>query len=310
MAGQVWEWISEKGQVMGELVSASVELIQTSWSSLMESGILEWINDIGGSLLKAMVDGLTAVIRFATGAVEFVSFFVKNWQTMTQLIWESIKLACSNAISVVMNWGNNVRQVLGWLGENFFNIFQTVGSFVSNVFMNVVHNIREAWSSLLAWIEGESFAPDYKPLMEGFKNTVTAMPELSKAAVQQSNEILDGLNKQLGDNWAAMQQKKITVASGGGSAAAAKAKNQAERDKWITGGTGRTATGGGSATAAGKFQFTSLSGLAEKMQQEAGQQDLAQQQLGAQQDAVGHLATIAGAVTGTLKIDGGEQPRW
>ena len=47
-----------------------------------------------------------------------------------------------------------------------------------------------------------------------------------------------------------------------------------------------------------KVSFTSLSGLAEKMQQEAGKEDLQAQQLAAQQQAANNLDKVAGAVDG------------
>ena len=47
--------------------------------------------------------------------------------------------------------------------------------------------------------------------------------------------------------------------------------------------------------AAAEQQFTSLAGLAEKMQQEAARQDAARQHLLAQQEANRHLGNLAGA---------------
>jgi len=61
------------------------------------------------------------------------------------------------------------------------------------------------------------------------------------------------------------------------------------------------------------FQFTSLAGLAEKMQQEAATQDADRRQLIAQQEANEHLGALAGAAGGPglrVQVVGAQPAQW
>jgi len=69
----------------------------------------------------------------------------------------------------------------------------------------------------------------------------------------------------------------------------------------------------GKAAAEQQFQFTSLADLADKMQQEAAQQDADKQQLLAQQEANQHLGALAGAAGGPglrVQIVGTQSGQW
>jgi hypothetical protein len=69
----------------------------------------------------------------------------------------------------------------------------------------------------------------------------------------------------------------------------------------------------GGAAAEQPFQFASLAGLAEKMQQEAAQQDSDRQHLQAQQEANQHLGNLAGAAAGAglrVQVVGAQPGSW
>jgi len=78
---------------------------------------------------------------------------------------------------------------------------------------------------------------------------------------------------------------------------------------------GRLASGAvaGRAAAGDSAQFSSLSGLGEKMQQEAARQEMDQQLLAAQQEANGHLGALAGAASGSalrVQVVGAQTGQW
>jgi hypothetical protein len=70
---------------------------------------------------------------------------------------------------------------------------------------------------------------------------------------------------------------------------------------------------GGTTATEQQFQFTSLAGLAAKMQQEAARQDSDRQLLAAQQEAGRHLGNLAGAAAGAglrVQVVGTQPAQW
>ena len=144
--------------------------------------------------------------------------------------------------------------------------------------------------------------------MDGYKSSIkTAVPELASANVQTTNAAIDKLNNELAAREAARAARNAPKPKPKPGEKSEKDKQKEEREKWLKqGGTpGAGAPGGAGAMATQqKIEFVGLSQLAEKMQQEAAKNDIAQEHLGVAKDQAGHMQALAGCVqNGGLNVN-------
>jgi hypothetical protein len=320
--GTLWDVLKEGASAAWDLWIAGAT---ATWNVLKDLGAkigdcIGWLFGMGQSGGKTFDDLGASVFKFLGDMVSGVAMMVRNWDISLQLIWEYIKLGFFNAVEIVRNFGHNAATLIGWLGEDLGATFNTMVSYVTTVFTNLGKNIMAVWTAVLEFIKGNGFNPDWTPMLDGFKSTMSKMPNMTKAATQESNAAIDSLNQQLADREIkrALDKAKAeedakrererraaemaTKIAGAGQAEADKKasdawkkRNQAERDKQIKGGgPGLNAPGLAAGKQGGdgpKAAFVGLTELASKLQTEAGHEMLREQKL-----ANHHLGRIAAAV--------------
>ena len=186
-----------------------------AWNLLKDLGAkindcVGWFFGMGKSGQTTFDDLGAGVYKFITDAIESIRVMVRNWDISLALIWEYLKLGFFNAVEIVRNFGHNAASIVGWLGKDLGATFTTMVNFVTTIFTNLGKNIMAVWTAVLEFIHGKGFHPDFTPMLDGFKSTMSKMPEMTSAATQQSNAAIEGLIGEMGqrETKRAMDQAK------------------------------------------------------------------------------------------------------
>ena len=149
-------------------------------------------------------------------------------------------------------------EVFSWIGENWYQIFETTANANLAIFQNLWTNFKGGWQALLDFFQVNAITFEWTPLLDGFKNTIGKFPELTKANIQDTNEEIEKLNAQLQGR---MQPKTNADKAASEGAAAFKT------DGGVAGGT----TGPDKAKEGAKngVEFIGFAQFAEKMQGQA-----------------------------------------
>ena len=180
-------------------VAAMIELAVTTTSNIMSA--FGWLFDTMTAGLNAFFElfGVSLTGGSQTWAetikdwADTIQFFFETFTLRLELAWERLKLWASNSIEQVKAFAQNAVILVEWVWDNFSDIFETIGNYIVTVFSNAGDNLKAIWDSVVAWVSGSTFELDLKPLTEGFKSTIKAMPQFVEAATRDSNERLDAL---------------------------------------------------------------------------------------------------------------------
>ena len=167
-------------QSLATMMVAGLEAI----TSVFGSG-MAWIGQITNMTWSDAISWLAEWLRFARYAMQNFGLvgayvFVKVQLALTGL-WEYMKWVFTSAVPAVMNW----------FGKNWFNIWTTWSSFVNTVFNNLISNIVSIFTNLPSLLNGtKTLGEIWKPLTEGFVNTISELPKIAPRAVSAAEEAL------------------------------------------------------------------------------------------------------------------------
>lgn len=181
----------------------------------------------GMSILKVVFENfkLSMDIVWTATALELVKF------------WERLKFTLAGA-----------GQLLVWLADNWKNIFTTIWSFTKSVTIGMWENLKNFFTGVVSWLKGEGFNFQWTGLLEGFKSTLTELPNIldrnigpvEKALAEELAGLKDQFKKQLG-----LEMNPAALSTGTGSGAAATlaaatgGKIAASESRFLGGATGR-----------------------------------------------------------------------
>lgn len=90
---------------------------------------------------------------------------------------------------------------LSWLGSNWANILKDIGNFHLTLYSNITKNLMAAWDWIVAYVAGKPFEGSFTPLLDGFKSTVSQMPDVPARAISEMEQSLmrdiDGISEHL-----------------------------------------------------------------------------------------------------------------
>lgn len=165
------------GESITSTVSPAIDFISSSFGKLIEMVGLSGVSfqDLVVTALAAFenIGGITTL-----GVEMFKLFAVQAGAEMAHLFTETIPA------------------YLNWFGENWQEIFITAASNTLTVFENLGTNIKSAWASVLAFFQGTPIAFDWKPLTDGFINTVSKLPDVAPRVI---GELEQGLTRSVAD---------------------------------------------------------------------------------------------------------------
>jgi hypothetical protein len=149
-----------------------------------------------------------------------VGFAFKNWRLLAQVAVQSA------AVSIVA-FGSQIAHVftkvipayLSWFASTWRDIFITAGSALKAFSTNVFTNIVNLFKAIKSWMSGGGFKFEWTPLMEGFENTIKALPEIAEREMgpleMDMRAKLNDLSGELNASW---EEHKAEVAARGAEA--------------------------------------------------------------------------------------------
>ena len=100
---------------------------------------------------------------------------------------------------------------IGWLADNWMNIFQTLGANTLTLFENLGKNLRAVWNAVLNFFRTGTFKVNFSSITEGFVNTIEKLPDIPPRAITdlerglQSN--IDSATEALGESMNASRER-------------------------------------------------------------------------------------------------------
>jgi tape measure domain-containing protein len=244
-AGKMATIKNNVSQALGQVMGVAIEVLQPFGSAIVT---------LSESLSAAFASFREPIIYAATS----VAWFFGNLITIGQFAWASTKLFAVTAFNDIAYWfTDKLPAYLTWFSQNWKQVFWDAGNLIVTVFANIGKNIGSAMKSIWNYIKSGgtaelSFA--FVPLLDGFKATVSELPEIPDRAMTELEKSLtaqtEGLGGQLADNFDSMladaQTKvdkgtpeikdtagKLDPAAGDGADSANKAANKAAENKAI-----------------------------------------------------------------------------
>lgn len=146
----------------------------------------------------------TSIAKTIQSWVESIIFFAENWRLYLQLSIERAKLFAENVWERLKAFAQNAVNIIMWFGQNWRDVLQTAADFVVSVFGNAADNIFALWDAVMKWISGEGWeTPKFKSLLDGFRSSISEMPEIVEANVRDSSERIDAISAELATRRAA-----------------------------------------------------------------------------------------------------------
>lgn len=211
----VWSTLRDSvGLVMTEIGQEIMSAFDLTGSI---SSFTEFVNTFRSTWMPAIRGGIQAVAETWRGtmilfqeawngwlgqSVSLLVDFVANFDLYFGVLYQNVILWASNSLNTVTNFFNNAAQMGGWFVDNLGNFFVSAGQFAITVFQNLGENIRGVWSGILSYIQGNGFKFNATPLLDGFESTISAMPNLTSAAIADTTHELDRLYEELGNRQA------------------------------------------------------------------------------------------------------------
>ena len=159
----LFEWITTLSGACSDFEGES----SSSFSAVGE--VVSWLGDIFSSIFAAIGRG-----------IEIIIYSIKNWRLSFEMAGTYVALCVVTMGERIVWFGKQIPIVLGWVWENWKDIFTDIGNFVATIFTNMAKNLKSIWSGVVSFVKGEGFKPNLTPLTNGFKSAIKKMPELTK----------------------------------------------------------------------------------------------------------------------------------
>ena len=235
--GQTTEgmWKTLQNKVSFAAREIGINLLQAfDFKSMMASGI-EFVSNLRGEITNAMpvFMAIASVVKAAFGAVwevvsvtfamitgalgltggSFMQTFLewaaiatwcfKQWPDIATLAFINVGLALVRFGADFAHIFTGVMPALfSWFGKNWSQLFMTAASFVGTVFTNIGKNIMDTMKAVWDYIASggtKTLSVAWTPLLDGFKNTVAALPDIPPRAIGQLEQQLAADSAQLAE---------------------------------------------------------------------------------------------------------------
>lgn len=199
------------------------EAFQESWSAMQDAikGIIKPLTDDLVSALTVAVDYIAFFANIAAEVFPSVYGTIKEFVTNTVAsvagtLYEGFLAAYTGIQVVVGNIGDIVEAgaarvalsqiksaedtkytftevipaYLKWFSENWWDILGTVAHNTEAAFKNLGENAARLWEAVKGAMMGKGFEFDFKPLTDGFINTVKPLPEIAAREMTAVEKVL------------------------------------------------------------------------------------------------------------------------
>jgi len=244
--GRIQNLLDTVGMVLNPVIEkylgAINKMIQGTdeWVSNNKGTLAKWVRDVETTInevigvFQHLGEGFTA-----TG--QRLSEEVNRWTGLTTDVgtkWYEFKAIAKDVFDgigiIFRNWGLigemvgvrvleryiNIGEGLQWL----MGVAKTFGEYLSNNWVSMIRdavngawtilsnfgdNVKELMKAIASYFSGTGFAPNYKPLLDGFKAMSEKLPEIARPAFTKLTAEFDRISKQINENEIVRAQRKI-----------------------------------------------------------------------------------------------------
>ncbi|HEX8348646.1 MAG TPA: tape measure protein [Hymenobacter sp.] len=193
VAKGVWDLVTTVADGVGTAIGWVWSFFADSAES--SGGRVQTTSQQVGSTIKWLAD--LVQVGFVSA-----SWAIANWRDIAELALTSYALGIVRA-------GNETEYVFGtvipayatWLGSNLGNIFTDIGNLATTTFSNLADNIVKVMSNLPGLLSGAvSFGDLWTPLTDGFKSTLSELPQIAQRQAGALEQSLQGQRDALANN--------------------------------------------------------------------------------------------------------------
>lgn len=176
------------------------------------------------------------------------AWFFGNIVDLGRFAWATMSLYAVTAFNdIIYFFTDKIPAYLDWFSANWKQVFWDAGNLIVTVFANIGKNIGSAMTAIWDFIASGGTAElkfAFVPLLDGFKATVSELPNIPDRAMTELEKSLqaqtEGLGMQLGDNFDSMlkdaeqkmskQAPELSNTAGKAAAGAASETNTAAKN--------------------------------------------------------------------------------
>lgn len=172
-------------QSMG-IISA---VMSTAWTAISDVATGAFSLIFGDSALT-----FDSVITWMASMLGAATFIFANIGTFADYAWTTMKLGAAMAFNdIIYFFTDTIPAYLGWFSENWANVFLDAGNLIVTVFANIGKNIGSAMMAIWDFIASGGTAKlefAFVPLLDGFKSTVSELPNVPERAMTELEQQL------------------------------------------------------------------------------------------------------------------------
>ena len=168
------------------------------------SAVWEIVSVVFSGITSALgVTGSNWMTTFLEWAA-IATWAFQQWPDIVTLAFVNVGLSLVQFTNDFTHLFTGVMPALfSWFGENWSNLFLTAASFVGSVFQNIGKNIMAVMKSVWDFIASggtKSLSIAWTPLLDGFENTVKALPDIPPRAIGELESELAAESVRLGES--------------------------------------------------------------------------------------------------------------
>lgn len=192
-SGGISNFATSIGQVLLPAVNSAVLAFNDLLASVIE------VFETNRPTITAWADNLKS-------AFDIVGVAVRNMDIM----WEVSKLKFlefgANILDVLDTLPENFGRITEWIGRNWWDLLKDLISADIAIFTNLIENAKDFGIAFWEAIQGKGFHFDPTPLLEGFKRTAEAFPEMLAPTFTSMQAEIDRLTNKIAEREAKRPQ--------------------------------------------------------------------------------------------------------
>ena len=188
--------IADFGERIGELLLPAVTVGITAFNELLTATREVFEGGI------ATFEGWAAKVKSGVEAVAVVTRNLGDYWEMTTIKAREMSL---NVLAVFASLPENIGKIATWIGKNWRQLITDALNATIASFKNFSTNLTGMGSAIGKWLANptKGFQFHWKPLLDGFKATAEALPELAKPEWVSLQNDIDKVGQRIADKEAA-----------------------------------------------------------------------------------------------------------
>jgi len=197
-------------------------------AAIVLSSMIEWVRSVGVAIYDAMLPAITSVMEYLGSLFTFVAgdgvsalsswyieaaVFFGNFGGIVTLAATQFELFTAQLINdAAYTFTDVIPAYVTWFADNWSDVLFTAVDYAATIFINLGQNIRNMWSAVLSFIQGNGFEFDWTPLTEGARSAIDSLPEIPERVSTEFEKSLQndiaGMTSDLGS---AMEQQRAQM---------------------------------------------------------------------------------------------------